>query len=91
MNEELEYILRVMCDYVDADYDNIDFKRPRWYTAHTWTSKNEKRFIDWLTLYLYHEPDARQILMRYPRKKMADCKQVAGLFVFSFGWTVVDG
>ena len=31
MKKYLEIILRKQCDYVGADYNKIDFKKPEWF------------------------------------------------------------
>jgi len=42
----LELILKDMCDAVNVNYEDIDFKEEEWYFKHEWTMKEEQAFIN---------------------------------------------
>ena len=90
-NPYLIQILKRMCSIVGANYDEIDFSIPGWYTKYEWTKEQEQDFIDWLTEYLYSNTKARRSLMTISRKNKKLARQAAEQFVFMFGWKTKQG
>ena len=63
-------------------------KQPEWYMLFSWTEKEQEKFIDWLTDYLYKSKEARQEIMVFPRRNKKTCREAAQWFVFNYGWTI---
>lgn len=82
----LEVILRKMCYFVNAKYEDIDFKSPNWYLSHTWTEEEEERFGNWLITYLRDNKDARLEIMRYGHGSLRNIKKAVSEFIFIYGW-----
>jgi len=85
-NEYLIHILKEMCHRVNADYAQIDFFEHNWFLTHEWNASEEEDFKSWIVDYLYENKDARNYLMRFPRKNKKDLKKLADEFVFNYGW-----
>ena len=79
MTIENKEILKKMCSYVGADFNEIDFKSDYWYLKHQWTEEQENDFIHWLTE--HHKK-------KHPPKKAL---QLANEFVFNYGWRTSEG
>ena len=91
MNNEfgkhLKIILTEMCNRVNANYDDIDFKQHDWYYTYSWTKEEEKEFISWLARYLYNNKEARlELLNNSIRKVIYKCNLYAMTFAFNYGW-----
>lgn len=86
--KHLDIILKEMCKRVRAPFSAISKTDTFWYSRYSWSEKKENNFRDWLIDYLYHTPEARKELIKFPRlysgkKKL---KQVANEFIFLYGW-----
>lgn len=88
MNSEIEIILRKMCEFVDADYDKIDFKDHKWYLSHEWTVEQETKFQEWLLDYLKKLP-IKSFRKLYNSGKYELEKNVKW-FTFQYGWKYVS-
>jgi len=86
----LEFVLKEMCNRVNANYNNINFTEENWFLKHTWTSKEQDDFINWLTQQIISNKEVRKLfnLPSHPRKKIAEA--AAKWFVFQYGWKVND-
>jgi len=82
-------LLRMMCSVVGAPISIVNSSYD-WYSKFTWTEKQQNAFTDYLTLYLYDNSAARKEIMKYPRKNKKHCKEVAEMFIFSYGWKLED-
>ena len=86
-NPYIVYILKEMCKRVDANYDEIDFKKDLWFMEYEWSKKEEQSFVDWLADYLYNNKEARQnIVCSYCNKTKKNMRNVAEEFNWQFGW-----
>ena len=90
MNKHLKVILKKMCQIVGADFDLMDFEQKDWYFGYSWTVSEEKMFREWLKNYLKKNKEARNELMNWPSKKEKALEDVAGWFVFNYGWKYKD-
>ena len=61
-----EIILREMCNRVNVKYEDIDFKKARWFMQYSWTEEQQDDFALWLNDYLMDTKEARQELMNSP-------------------------
>jgi len=88
IDERLIPIMVKMCEYVDADPDEIEWKNEDdpYYMKHEWTSEQEQAFIAWLADYMYDNKEARDMMMEFPRKTKKLCRQVSEQFVWNYGW-----
>ena len=73
---------------VGADWKTVDWNNESdpYYYKHTWTEAQEKEFTDWLGDYLYSSAEAREIIMRFPRRNKKYCHEQAYWFVWNHGW-----
>ena len=88
LEKHLTVILKKMCKSVGVDFDKINFKEDKWYLRYTWHEEEEKRFILWMTSYLYNNIEARKEIMSSPIKRMKFCKKAAEQFAWNYGWKV---
>ena len=88
--KHLTIILKKMSRIVKAYFNKIDFTENDWYHKYSWTEKQEKDFIEWLTDYLYKSKEARWELLEFPYhpKNRKYLRDGAGQFVWQFGWKV---
>jgi len=84
--EFLYTILVEMCARVGADINELDFKKENWYTQYSWTKEEEDSFSEWMIDYLYKNKEARERIMRFPRKNKKEIEKVVETFLFDFGW-----
>lgn len=93
-DKNIQEILNKMCEFVGANIEDVDFNNQQWYWTHSWDEKTQNEFIDWLVEYLKKNNDARNNIMRFPRKNSKQIRKVAEWFVFNYGWKIegdVDG
>ena len=77
-----------MCKMVGADFKKINFKKESWFYEYEWTEWQEQFFIGWMVGYLMHKKEARQEMMRFPRKNIKDLTKLATEFIMNYGWKV---
>lgn len=82
-----QIILMKMFEGTGHTYSDEFVKTNDWYLTHSWTPKEEKEFVDWLTEYLYDNSGAREEIMRVNSKNKQLCKMAAQNFCAWFGWT----
>jgi len=91
MNNIIEKILKKLCDYVDYEFENINWNDGSHLKISYNTPIGEQEMIDWLTNYLYNLKisELRSITefpyTLYRRKK--ECKKFASTFVFMYGFS----
>jgi hypothetical protein len=90
MNKHLKYILQVMCSYVGADFDSIDFKDGEWFWKYSWTPQQQNEFMEWLVDYLYKNKEARELICEHPVKRKSHLRSVAQMFIFNYGWKLKE-
>lgn len=86
MNKYLKEILEVMCSFVGADYDKIDFTKQNWFMDYAWEKAKEDTFIFWLCSYMAKNKEARNELMAFPRKDKKSITKWADSFILNYGW-----
>ena len=79
-------ILRKMSQAVGVDWKEVDFFGRDYFWDHSWTIEQEQEFTDWLADLLYEDKEARNVIMKYPRKNKKSCRDVAKFFVWNHGW-----
>ena len=92
----LKEVLREMCRRVkfpmwrklwlkmDKGWDY--FRQDSWFHDYSWSKKEEKDFIKWMTNYLYTNNNARRDLLTTRLKRKKSCKTAAEQFVWNYGW-----
>ena len=90
MNREIEHILKIMCAYAGANFDDIDFTSNDWFLKHSWTIDKQDEFMWWFVDHLYNNKDAREAICKYPRKDKKYLVQVAEMFILNYGWKIKD-
>ncbi len=89
MNEfdkHLTIILKEMCDVIDVDMNSVNFDEDKWYSKHSWTEEQEKKFNKWLYKYLRDNLEARKELMNFPSKTKKNLNQMVALINLMWGW-----
>ncbi len=76
-----------MCEFVDVNYNDIDFQKDGWYLEHTWTRKDELEFKNWLMNYL-EDSKIRKTIMKYPLKQ--NIEKFADFFILNYGWKTTN-
>lgn len=85
--KELYNVFKKMCDEVNAPLSAIN-DGDNWFQKYTWTEIEQEVFTAWLADYLYKNKDARNEFMERPIKNKIQCRKVADVFVFNYGWMV---
>jgi len=67
----------------------VNFKDNEWYYKHSWTMEDEDKFIEWLSVYLMKNQEARNELMLFPTKRKYICSRFAEMFAFQYGWRLI--
>lgn len=77
-------ILRKQAKVVGVDWDEFvednDTKNSDWYRQHTWTTKQEQKFKDWLIKYL--------MKTEHMSKKFAE--RESSMWLLAYGWMTKD-
>lgn len=89
-SKHLIVILKEMCKRVSADYEKIDFMKDGWFWKYKWTKDGESKFEEWLTDYVYNNPDARTGLTTINYKSKKHCKVFALNFIWNYGWKLKE-
>ena len=78
------------CRRVGLTIKDINLDEPSWYDKHSWSSKDEKSFQDWLVRYFKKNKGAfwffRDINV-FPHNR-TQCKLLADKLVKQYGWKV---
>jgi hypothetical protein len=83
--EDLKYILTEMCNRVGVKYEDIDFKKDRWFMDYSWTQSEEDDFKIWMNRQLYEHKNLRGI-MSLPIKNKKIIQKTVDWFLFMYGW-----
>jgi len=86
MSKYLKIVLKKMCEFVGADFNEINFSDDFWYEKFFWTYNEENHFKEWLYKYLKNNNLARKELMKIPSKNSDLIKKFIDDFVFEYGW-----
>ena len=82
-----EIYFRKICEYVDADYDKINFyDDENWYKLYTWTNEDEISCAEWLCKFLTNNPELKKQLIAKKRISSKDLIKYVEYFIFEFGW-----
>ena len=83
-------ILREMCRRVGVDYGETDFTKDQWYLDHSWSQKEEEKFVEWFAQHL-RNIGPRKELCNYPSLVRTKPQRVkfARSFVNEFGWKTI--
>jgi len=80
-------ILKKMCKIVGADYNTMDFRSPDWFNKHSWTTKEEDRFFEWLAKYFFEHWDAVSEIFKYVGcKNKKNARKYSLAFVANYRW-----
>jgi len=86
----LRVVLEEMCRRVGTRFEDVDFSDEKWFTKHSWTAEEDKRFQKWLADYLYRNTEARKELTACPRDKKR-LREFAEWFSHDYGWSLKGG
>lgn len=89
-DEHMHVILANMCQYVGANYSEIDFKRDNWYRKYSWTEQSKNHFGKWLSNYIYYMKGAQRELYDRSHMKKSDCEKTAAMFIWLYGWKLEE-
>ena len=94
-NKYLRDILKEMCRKVGANFNEIDFKKERWYEEYSWTVEQQNDFISWLAEYLKKNQGARIGPERIPELEIYAHNsrfllEFAKSFAFNYGWVLTN-
>lgn len=86
MKEHLRVTLLKMCEYVNADFDSIDFSKQEWYYEHLWTDEQQNEFKAWMIDYLKKNKEARYELLANSTANKTRIEKAVNEFIFNYGW-----
>jgi aromatic ring-opening dioxygenase catalytic subunit (LigB family) len=86
MEKHLKEILDNMCLVVGAK--DLDFKKDGWFMEYEWTEEEQEQFRKWIVKYLTENKEARQELMKWPRKHKATIEKFSREFIFNYGFKI---
>lgn len=70
------YILEEQFKAVGLEFDANLLEEPEWYLKHTWTAKQEREFIKWLSVYL-------KVKLHLPMQR---AQKMAAMWNLNYGW-----
>lgn len=81
--KEFDVVMAKMFEAVGAKFHSIkrSCRGDKWFTKHTWSSDQEKKFKVWLKAYLIRKLDVHE--------KRAE--KMAAMFLFDYGWKYSKG
>jgi hypothetical protein len=85
-----EIYFKKICEYVNADYDKIDFYNDCWYDKYKWSNKDEIDCENWLFNLIINDVDLKKLLFNKKRITKKDVKKFVEHFVFDYGWKSSD-
>ena len=91
LNQYTKEALKIMCSYVGADFDKIDFNEDFWFRKFTWTTEKEEQFKDELIKYWQTNRKARIAMTSLgytTSKKRLDVP--ARFWICNYGWMLSD-
>ena len=86
LNSAITSIMRKMCEFVNADFDNIDFKSDDWYNTHTWTEQQEQEFIAWLKKHLKDITKNDWYELTHFSRNKRNIDSLANEITWNYGW-----
>ena len=86
MGKYFNKVMNKMCSYVSVEWEDIDPKKPGWYSEHTWTSKQSNHFREWFIKYLMDNSKARKEIMNYPIKNKKIITLLVDRFMLDYSW-----
>ena len=84
--KHFDIIIAKMCSWIGVDSNQASNDIPDWFMQHSWTPAQEESFCKWLSTYLYNDTEARNEIMRFPRRTRNKTDKVAKEFVWTYGW-----
>ena len=90
-HEAYMYLYENMCEKINVDPKSIDYKKQFWFWKHTWTTKEEEEFVDWIIDELYTNNAFRRAISKLyyrPNKKLR--RKLGREVVDNFGWKIKD-
>jgi len=90
MTLHLKNILTKMCEYVNVDFNTIDFKEHEWFLKHAWTTNHENDFKEWMVDYLSNNKEAQKEIMNIETTDKKRINATVGFFLFTYGWKTED-
>jgi len=84
-------ILTEMCRRVDANYEDINFNKDKWYNDYSWSRVEQDKFLEWLSRHLLSMGPRRE-LCKYPSlvRSKKDRDKFAEQFASQFCWQLAD-
>ena len=89
--KHFDIIIAKMCSWIGVDPSQASNDIPDWFKRHSWTPEQELGFRNWLSAYLYNDTEARNEIMRFPRRRKKETDETANQFVWNYGWRYEDG
>ena len=91
IDSAIRTVLDKQCQFIGIDIEDLDYSKPNWFLQHTWTLKQQNKFVGWLARRLYKDVELRSALSsRYLRSKEF-CFGMAKEWAFQYGWRLSDG
>jgi len=88
--QEIDKIMKMMCEEVGVNFEEMNFKKPGWYLEHSWTEKQENKFKRKLLTYLLDNKEARDGFMETPTDSKLLLDLAINSFVMTYGWKVKE-
>lgn len=88
MKQHLKAILTKMCEWVNADYNTIDFSEQEWYYKYAWTDEQQNEFKGWMINYLRKNKEARYELLAFSTTDKKRLEKAVNEFIFNYGWKI---
>ena len=85
----IEKVLRRLCEYVNASYDEIDFTEEDWYLKYRWSVEDETRFKQELLKDIVKNKEDYKDFIDVSASKQKLEKAIDS-FILCYGWTYND-
>lgn len=91
--KHLEVILKKMCEFVEVDFDSVDFSKQDWADSHEWSYEKEKEFQEWLYEYFVANKDCVLAISDFRANQEISTKELKQLvleFTVLYGWAISE-
>ena len=88
MSNNLEKVMKKMCQMVGADFTKMDFKKSNWFWDYEWSEKKEQKFMDWLAKFMLDDKDTRLEFMAFPSKNKKEIGRFVSQFCMNYSWKI---
>jgi hypothetical protein len=90
IGKHLEIILVKMFEIVGETFTKEYVQEDNWYWKHTWTTSQEKAFLDWMIRYIMSNKEATFELSGRSSLRAREIPELVKAFVWNYGWKVQD-